>query len=66
VIIKTIVNLINKTYLFIETTHFFMATMTWKRLHIDPNDNMKNNKFIPGAKNTFDDYNIQILQRNKK
>jgi len=27
---------------------------------------MKNNKFIPGAKNAFDDYNIQILQRNKK
>ena len=54
-------------HIFLLKLHtFLMATTTWKRLHIDRNDNMKNNKFIPGAKNTFDDYNIQILQRNKK
>ena len=54
-------------HIFLLKLHtFLMATTTWKRLHIDRNDNMKNNKFILGAKNTFDDYNIQILQRNKK
>jgi len=54
-------------HIYLLKLHIFkMATRLENHFTSTRNDNMKNNKFIRGAKNTFDDYNIQILQRNKK